>query len=103
MIEKEEIEIDEQVVSEKVEEEKPEYGNEKHEVSWLKDSKDTKLDPEEQSDDFLPMEDDIDIAIVNDLAVTEDDTTLRSVTVRSIIVGTVSNIITHKQAIICRY
>ncbi|KAG2194924.1 hypothetical protein INT47_005600 [Mucor saturninus] len=89
----EENHIDEQVISDKVEEEKPVFDDEKHAESWLQDSKDMKLDPEGQSDDFLPMEDDIDIAIVNDLAVTEDDATLRSVTVRSIIVGTLLSIL----------
>lgn len=78
------------VISEKIEDEKPVYDGEKNEELWLKDSKDLKLDYEEQSTDFLPMEDDMDIAIVNDLAVTEDDITLRSVTVRSIIIGVVS-------------
>lgn len=44
----------------------------------------------EQDTKKLHNEEDLDIAIVNDVALTEDDTTLRSVTVRSILIGVVS-------------
>lgn len=75
--------------SEKIEE-KSVYDNEKHDDVWLKDSKDIKLDNEEQSEEFSPSEEDLDMAIINDLAITDDDTTLRSITVRSLLIGTVS-------------
>lgn len=75
--------------SEKIEE-KSVYDNEKHDDLWLKDSKDIKLDNEEQSEEFSPSEEDLDMAIINDLAITDDDTTLRAITVRSLLIGTVS-------------
>ncbi|GAA5807762.1 hypothetical protein MFLAVUS_001139 [Mucor flavus] len=54
---------------------------------WLKNSKDLKIDAEYQNIDYFANEDELDIAIINDLAVTEDDTTLRAITFRSIFTG----------------
>ncbi|GAA5808032.1 hypothetical protein MFLAVUS_001414 [Mucor flavus] len=54
---------------------------------WLQDCKDIKIDAEHQNIDYIANEDELDIAIVNDLALTEDDTTLRTITFRSIFTG----------------
>lgn len=96
----EELRREDVVYSEKIvtdESEKTETFNEKElhdgeeqDEFWLKDSKDIKKDGEQQDLDYLATEDDLDIAIINDLSVTEDDTTLRSVTVRSLLIGVVS-------------
>lgn len=63
-------------------------GEEHTDEFWLKDAKDNKIDNEGL--DFLSTEDELDIAIINDIAVTEDDTTLRSLTFRSLFTGFVS-------------
>lgn len=63
-------------------------GGEHSDEFWLKDSKDTKNDGEGL--DFLSTEDELDIAIINDIAITEDDTSLKSLTVRSVLTGFVS-------------
>lgn len=48
-------------------------------------------DFEEQDTKKLHNEEDLDIAIVNDVALTEDDTSLKAVTVRSVVIGVVSD------------
>ena len=65
--------------------------DEKHD---LKDAKDIKDDPEtQQKSEFFENEDELDIAIINDVAITDDDTTLRALTFRSIVTGFVSTYI----------
>ncbi|OBZ86013.1 Oligopeptide transporter 5 [Choanephora cucurbitarum] len=60
---------------------------------WVKDHSEKHLDQESSNssiDDNLfsrKNEEDLDIAIINDVAITEDDPTLKAITVRSIIVG----------------
>ncbi|KAL7315338.1 hypothetical protein PS15m_006798 [Mucor circinelloides] len=46
-------------------------------------------DFEEQDTKKLHNEEDLDIAIVNDVALTEDDTSLKAVTVRSVVIGVI--------------
>lgn len=65
-------------------------GEEHQDDFWLKDSKDVKQDSENQELDYFANEDELDIAIINDIAVTEDDTTLKSLTFRSLLTGFVS-------------
>lgn len=65
-------------------------GEEQQDDFWLKDSKDVKQDSEHQDLDYISNEDELDIAIINDIAVTEDDTTLKSLTFRSLLTGFVS-------------
>lgn len=62
-------------------------GEEHQDDFWLKDSKDVKQDSENQELDYFANEDELDIAIINDIAVTEDDTTLKSLTFRSLLTG----------------
>ena len=62
--------------------------NQEHDPSWLNDSKDA--EGQFQRNNFLDEEDELDIAIINDIAITEDDTTLRAFTFRAIFTGFVS-------------
>lgn len=59
---------------------------------WLRDSKDVKIDEESKHFDAEHHEetDEIDIAIVNEIAVTDDDPTLQAFSVRALVVGVVS-------------
>ncbi|CEJ01109.1 Putative OPT family small oligopeptide transporter [Rhizopus microsporus] len=56
---------------------------------WLRDSKDVKIDEESKHFDAEHHEetDEIDIAIVNEIAVTDDDPTLQAFSVRALVVG----------------
>ncbi|KAG2195370.1 hypothetical protein INT47_004478 [Mucor saturninus] len=56
-------------------------------ISQLTDSKDRKLDAEHQIHAFGEGEEDLDMAIINEITVTEDDVNMRSLTVRSMVVS----------------
>lgn len=84
----EEISGSDYVISEKIQ--NSFLDQEKNENSWLKDSKEIKLDEEELNKKNQNKELMSDIEIVNDIAITVDDTTLRSITVRSMVIGVVS-------------
>lgn len=58
----------------------------------LTDFKDRRADAEHQSDGYVYSEEDLDLAIINEVTVTEDDVTIRSLTFRSLLVGSVSYI-----------
>jgi hypothetical protein len=101
---REDVVYSEKIVTEESEkteafDEKAVHNGEEHDEFWLKDSKETKDDIENLEDRalFAAEDGDLDIAIINDLAVTDDDPTLRCVTVRSLVVGIVS-IIQRKAA-----
>lgn len=58
--------------------------------SQLSDSKDRKLDAEHQLDPYLMDQDELDIAIINEVTVTEDDVNMKCLTFRAMLVGIVS-------------
>ncbi|KAL9556180.1 hypothetical protein MBANPS3_002011 [Mucor bainieri] len=79
--------LKEDASSEKLEKVNPDF-KEKDYIDTLPFDDVDKLDDfAEQDTKKLHNEEDLDIAIVNDVALTEDDTSLRSVTVRSIFIG----------------
>ncbi|KAI8048032.1 OPT family small oligopeptide transporter [Gilbertella persicaria] len=61
------------------------------EDAWVKDYREKNLDQESKSSDenifSYKNEEDLDMAIINDVAITDDDPTLRAATFRSVIVG----------------
>lgn len=82
--------LKEDAPSEKLEKVNPDF-NEKDYIDTLPFDDVDKLDDfSEQDTKKLHNEEDLEIAIVNDVALTEDDTSLRPVTVRSIFIGVVS-------------
>lgn len=69
----------------------PEKATEDQEEFWLQDAKDAKIDDEKFVLDEAHFEetDEIDIAIVNEVTITEDDPELLCFTIRSFIIGIV--------------
>lgn len=57
---------------------------------WVPDKIGAYEEEDNNSNRSLRNEEDLDIAIVNDVALTEDDTSLKAVTVRSVFIGVVS-------------
>ncbi|KAI8061891.1 uncharacterized protein B0P05DRAFT_574594 [Gilbertella persicaria] len=55
---------------------------------WVVDSQGNKLD-EEHAPAYLYTEDDLDIAIINDISLTEDDPNTKAFTFRALLVGAV--------------
>lgn len=83
--------LKEHVSSEKLEKIDPDF-KEKDYIDTIPFDDVDKLDDfAEQDTKKIHNEEDLDIAIVNDVAVTEDDTSLKPVTVRSLLIGVVSN------------
>lgn len=62
-------------------------------VLELTDSKDRKFDAEHQVDTYLQTQEDLDIAIINEVTLTEDDVNMKCLTFRAILVGAVSDIL----------
>jgi hypothetical protein len=68
------------------------HDGEEYQESHLQDSKERKLDAEHQLAEYLDNEDELDIAIINEIATIDDDTNMRCLTFRSMLVGCVSSI-----------
>lgn len=58
--------------------------------SQLTNSKDRKLDPEHQLNTFGEDQEDFDLAVINEIALTEDDVNMKVLTLRSMLIGCVS-------------
>lgn len=82
-----------------------EIKQEHHDEFWLRDSKDVKIDEESKHFDAEHHEetDEIDIAIVNEIAVTDDDPTLQAFSVRALVVGVVSITINYTKVSVINY
>lgn len=83
--------LKEDVSSEKLEKINSDFKEKDYIDTIAFDDVDKMDDFSEQDTKKFHNEEDLDIAIVNDVAVTEDDTSLRSVTVRSVLIGVVSD------------
>lgn len=59
-------------------------------MSQLTDSKDRKTDAEHQIDAFGESQEDLDIAIINEITLIDDDVNMKVLTVRAMLVGVVS-------------